>query len=121
MAKSTKDLEDDLMGVKPPPKKNPKGTFYVENEGQRIGPYQTPRAAKRRLSTETTVRGESGGTGKVPELIFNPRGNKMARGPKRLSPDPAKSAEDDAWDYTTHQPLSKNTVAQNLKRPRGAR
>jgi hypothetical protein len=128
----TKQLEDKLIGAgamvgaargaaggRP---KNPRGTYYVENEGQAIGPYQTKRAANRRTAAETQSWRAAGGRGKRPEETFKPRGSgSRARFPNgkpvpRLSPDPAKSAEDDRWDYRSRQPMSSNNQMQNRLR-----
>ena len=110
-------------------KKNPKGVYYVENEGQRIGPYQTKRVAKNRLRTEMTIRSESGVTGdKVPELTFKPRGStadaKFPNGKTvpRVSPkqDTGNSANSRGWDYVTGQPVRKDSPAIRAKAPRGS-
>lgn len=112
-----RQMEAHIAQKTTPPTTNPNGVYYVENQGQRIGPFQTQQHATRRLNTETARWKAAGGRNKRPELIFGSRGNgSRARFPNgkpvpRLSPAKGKSAEDDQWDYRTNQPYWKNTPA----------
>lgn len=100
------------------------GGYYVENSGQRIGPFSNQGKAHRRLHAETTIAGESGNTGKAPELVFVPKGSTpdpAFSALHRLSPKkPAGNGPDSrGWDYRTNQQVRRDDPATRAMKPRG--
>lgn len=101
--------------------------YYVENQGQAIGPYRTKKHAIRRLITEQTIRSESGVTkDKTPELLQYKYRNSPPRFPSgkkvpRVSPkaNTGNSASSEGWDYRTGRRVKKDTAAQRKMAPRG--
>lgn len=98
--------------------------YYVENQNSRIGPYQNQAKAQARYNTESTVAGESGNTGKAPELTYVPKGTTPARQFKQLTRVSPRAPSGNGpnsrgYDYLTNQAVRRDTPAQRASQPRG--
>lgn len=99
------------------------GSFWVENQGQKIGPFARQGKATKRLAYENAVAGDSGNTGKTPELIYSPtRGKKGNPAPVPRVSQNAPSGngpKSRGYDYVTNREVRKDTTAQRKMKPRG--